>query len=124
MTQFFKIETGRFIFSGQGTLEDQIVANVKFATGGPVSHTWTKFCPKLQILPGSEIEAPEIHDTKTVNELDFDQETAWNKLAEDHGYGACDLRLLRLIRRMLALRPEDRPSMAEVLEDLYMVDAT
>lgn len=60
---------------------------------------------------------------KTVNELDIDQDTAWNKLAEDHGLGACDPRLLGLIRRMLALRPEDRPSMVEVLEDMYMGDA-
>lgn len=122
LTQFFKIETGRFIFRGHGTLEDQVTANVKLATGGPVPEAWSKFCPKLQGLTGSESEALGRHRTKTAREPDIDQETVWNKLAEDHGHGACDPGLHRLIRRMLALRPEDRPSMAEVLEDLYMAD--
>lgn len=124
LTQFFKIETGRFIFRGHGTLEDQVIANVKLATGGPVPEAWSKFCPKLQSLTGSQSKALDSRDTKTAVEPDIDQETAWNKLAENHGHGACDPRLLGLIRRMLALRPEDRPSMEEVLKDIYMADVT
>lgn len=122
LTQFFKIETGRLIYRGHGTLEDQVVANVKLATDGSVPEAWSNFCPKPQSLTGSESKALTSHDTKTAVEPDIDQETAWNKLAEDHGHGACDPRLLGLIRRMFALRPEDRPTMEEVLEDIYMAD--
>ncbi|KAH8768355.1 kinase domain-containing protein [Diaporthe sp. PMI_573] len=94
---FYRIETGMHLFKPRGPLRDQIVRNIELC--GPVSQDWCKYWP-LSAVPPTGLDRQKV-------------EKAWQLRMPTNSA------LRSLLMRMINTKPENRPSIREILADTY-----